>query len=61
MAMEDILKNAYILVNSRVKDDKKHVEILERYLRRCFKIYISEESLNQRIEEWKKEKNLKSL
>lgn len=61
MIMEDILKNSYILVNSRSKDEKNNVEVLRRYLQRYFKILISDESLNVRIEEWKKEMNLKNL
>ena len=59
--MEDILKNSYILVNSRSKDEKNNVEVLRRYLQRYFKILIPEGSLNVRIKEWKKEKNLKNL
>lgn len=61
MIMEDILKNSYLLINSRRKDQKNNTEVLRRYLERYFKIYISEESLNIRIEEWKKEMNLKNL
>lgn len=59
--MEDILKKSYILINSRSKDEKNNVEVLKRYLQRYFKIIIAEESLNIRIEEWKKEMNLKNL
>lgn len=59
--MEDILKKSYILINSRSKDEKNNVEVLKRYLQRYFKIIIAEESLNVRIEEWKKEMNLKNL
>ena len=61
MIMEDILKKSYILINSRSKDEKNNVEVLKRYLQRYFKIIIAEESLNIRIEEWKKEMNLKNL
>ena len=61
MIMEDILKKSYILINSRSKDEKNNVEVLKRYLQRYFKIIIAEESLNVRIEEWKKEMNLKNL
>ena len=61
MIMEDILKKSYILINSRSKDEKNNVEVLRRYLQRYFKILISDESLNVRIEEWKKEMNLKNL
>ena len=61
MIMEDILKKSYILINSRSKDEKNNVEVLRRYLQRYFKIIIAEESLNVRIEEWKKEMNLKNL
>lgn len=59
--MEDILKKSYLLINSRSKDEKNNVEVLRRYLQRYFKIIIAEESLNVRIEEWKKEMNLKNL
>lgn len=59
--MEDILKKSYLLINSRSKDEKNNVEVLKRYLQRYFKIIIAEESLNVRIEEWKKEMNLKNL
>ena len=61
MIMEDILKKSYLLINSRSKDEKNNVEVLRRYLQRYFKIIIAEESLNVRIEEWKKEMNLKNL
>jgi hypothetical protein len=61
MIMEDILKKSYLLINSRSKDEKNNVEVLKRYLQRYFKIIIAEESLNVRIEEWKKEMNLKNL
>ena len=61
MAVKDILKNAYVLVNSRIKDDNKHAEIMQRYLARCFKIFISDDGVKTRIKEWKKENNPKIL